>query len=106
MSKTIQDLPDKLLIEIFSHLDSESFFQLVSVCKRWNEVIENNMDYFSSFFADVEEAEEELRKGKTSEIDDDLDDLPRKSNNNNTSTTSKAIPSTCYFCVIVFFFLF
>jgi len=106
--KTIHDLPDKILIEIFSHLDAESFMQITSVCKKWNELIETNMDYFSSLFADLEE-QEELSKQQNNQQnnnvldidDDDLDDLPRKPNNNNnnndnnkniTTTTTKSIP--------------
>lgn len=121
--KTIQDLPDKILIEIFSHLDADTFIQITSVCKKWNELIETNMDYFSSLFADLEE-QEELSKQQNEnnnnhnnnnilDIDDDLDDLPRKpsSNNNNnnsttttttTTTTTKTIPRM--FIIFVFFY--
>ena len=67
--RTIQDLPDKILIEIFSLLDRNTFLVIAMVCKRWNLVIQNNMEFFENFFADDFEEQEEDHDGKQ-EVDE------------------------------------
>lgn len=57
---SIDQLSDKLIFEIMTHLDYESFLQASTVCVQWNRVIEENIDFFSSFFADGEDEEEEV----------------------------------------------
>jgi hypothetical protein len=46
------ELPDKVVFEILSHLDQDSFLTCAGVCKRWNSVIENNLDFFTNLFAE------------------------------------------------------
>src|SRR5689334_3615222 len=41
---TFEDLSDKLILEIFIHLDQETFLQIAMVCKRWNQIVEDNID--------------------------------------------------------------
>jgi hypothetical protein len=69
---TISSLSDKCLFEIFTHLDYESFLNASSVCLRWNKLVEENIDFFSSFFAgegeDEEENEVSGQKRKADEI--------------------------------------
>ena len=55
---TIYDIPDKLLFEIFTHLDQQTFLVASEVCHLWNNVIEKNLDFFVSWFA-----EDEVRTG-------------------------------------------
>jgi len=52
-------LPDKIIFEIFTHLDYDSFLNASTVCLRWNKIIEENIEFFTSFFADGEEEGEE-----------------------------------------------
>ncbi len=46
------DFPDKVIFEILSHLDQDSFLACAEVCKRWNSVIETNLDFFTNLFAE------------------------------------------------------
>lgn len=50
--KTFYDIPDKLLFEIFTHLDQQGFLAASEVCQQWNKVIEKNLDFFVSWFAE------------------------------------------------------
>jgi len=50
-------LPDKLIFEIFTHLDQESFLIASTVCKRWNIIISENIDFFSTFYGEKEDLE-------------------------------------------------
>jgi hypothetical protein len=53
------NLPDKIIVEIFTHLDTDSFLQAATVCTRWNKIIEDNIEFLSSWFAEDEDQEEE-----------------------------------------------
>jgi len=53
--QNINEFPDKILFEIFTHLDQTSFLNASGVCLRWNKVIELNLDFFTSFFGDAED---------------------------------------------------
>ena len=56
------DFPDKVIFEIFSHLDQDSFLTCAGICKRWNSVIETNLDFFTNLFAEdyVDEVNEKF----------------------------------------------
>jgi hypothetical protein len=60
----INDLSDKLIFEIFTHLDADAFLVSSAVCHKWNKIIQDNIDFFTSWFAgsDDEEEEENLPK--------------------------------------------
>jgi len=69
-------LPDKIIFEIFTHLDYESFLNASAVCVRWNKVIEENIEFFTSFFEDENEEEVEEENGigtkrKADEMEED-----------------------------------
>jgi len=53
--KSILDLPDKILVDIFTYLDTASFLEASSVCLRWNRVIDENLEFLSSWFAEEQE---------------------------------------------------
>jgi len=55
----INDLPEKVLFNIFAFLDKDSFLSAVEVCNLWNKVISDNIDFFTSYFAEDGEDEEE-----------------------------------------------
>jgi len=54
----ILELPDKLILEIFLHLDQATFLIVAGICKRWNKIVEDNIDLLSSWFAEVDENNE------------------------------------------------
>ncbi len=58
----INELPQKILFEIFTHLDQTSFLNASAVCLLWNKVIEDNLDFFTSFFGDEDDDEEPLEE--------------------------------------------
>jgi hypothetical protein len=55
----INDLPEKVLFNIFTFLDQEAFMSAVEVCNLWNKVISDNIDFFTSYFAEEGEDEED-----------------------------------------------
>jgi len=62
---TIDDLSDKLLYEVFTHLDYESFLAASQVQQRWNRIVAENIDFFSSYF--IGDDEEKDADGKEEE---------------------------------------
>jgi len=61
-----EQLSDKIIFEIFTHLDYDSFLNASTVCLRWNKIIEDNIDFFTSFFADEDEEGEEEQQDEGS----------------------------------------
>jgi len=53
----LNDLPNNLLFEIFTYLDQDSFLIASTVCLKWNQIIQENLDFFTSFFAEDEDFE-------------------------------------------------
>lgn len=53
-------LPDSIIFKIFTFLDYNSFLISSMVCKKWNRIIADNIDFFSSFFVDNEEEGKEI----------------------------------------------
>jgi len=60
-------LPEKIIIEIFCHLDTTSFLKACAVCTHWSKVINTHIIFFESWFADDydEEGEDEASKEAT-----------------------------------------
>jgi hypothetical protein len=54
----IDDFPDKVIFEILSHLDKDSFLAAAEVCMKWNRVISENIEFFSSYFQDEDDEQE------------------------------------------------
>lgn len=70
--KTFDDLTDKLIFEVFCFCDYESFLNASQVCVRWNTVISDNIDFFSSYFEDNDApVEEETEQNKEPEPEND-----------------------------------
>eukprot|EP01119_Soliformovum_irregulare_P004808 TRINITY_DN15928_c0_g1_i2.p1 TRINITY_DN15928_c0_g1~~TRINITY_DN15928_c0_g1_i2.p1 ORF type:complete len:167 (-),score=38.80 TRINITY_DN15928_c0_g1_i2:413-877(-) len=68
----MDSLPDKIVFRILSNLDYDSFLFASEVCRQWNKVIEDNIDFFSSYFGgedgeEQEEAPEVQQMSKTEE---------------------------------------
>jgi len=75
---TFDHLPNQIIFEIFTHLDYASFLNASSVCLKWNKIIEENIDFFSSYFVDAAEQSEgeeqdgiSGKKRKVEEIDEE-----------------------------------
>jgi len=59
MMTTMNELPDDVLLNIFSFLDEDSFLKTLMVCKKWNELVQKNIVFFEEWFAKRDETEEE-----------------------------------------------
>lgn len=70
--KSFDDITDKLIFEIFCFCDYDSFLNASQVCVRWNRVISDNIDFFSSYFEDNEAPSDEVtEENKEPEPEDD-----------------------------------
>jgi hypothetical protein len=61
-------LPEKLIVEIFTHLDTTTFLRACAVCTHWSKIINTHILFFESWFAednDDDDNEDEPEKIKT-----------------------------------------
>ena len=72
-----EKFPDKIIFEIFTHLDYDSFLNASAVCLQWNKIIEKHIDFFTSYFGgeDEDEGEEEPNSKKRKAVELEKDSL-------------------------------
>jgi hypothetical protein len=75
----IHRIPEKVLVNVMSFLDVDTFLQVLSVCKRWNDVVQRNIVFFEEWFAGGEDEED----------NDDNEDGEKASTTNEEDRVSK-----------------
>eukprot|EP01102_Stenamoeba_stenopodia_P013138 TRINITY_DN4214_c1_g1_i1.p1 TRINITY_DN4214_c1_g1~~TRINITY_DN4214_c1_g1_i1.p1 ORF type:complete len:313 (-),score=88.79 TRINITY_DN4214_c1_g1_i1:221-1159(-) len=55
----INQLPDSILLNVFSFLDEESFLKTLMVCKKWNELVQKNIVFFEEWFAEKDQNDDD-----------------------------------------------
>jgi len=62
-------LPNSVIFQILTFLDRDSFLKASTVCRRWNVVISENIEFFASFFED--ENEEDITEKAAASVEEE-----------------------------------